>query len=132
MKDHLKIPLVIALTVIVTLLTTAHFSRNSARNAFTDLVLDAQAFNEVHRISSWDRLEQLLVRGCDKEALEYVRMEQSLGLSFLKWHLENGAKLDRKLEEEHASILTRAQSFTSKGRYDLPSCEREPTAPAPT
>lgn len=122
MKKHFKFPLTIALTIIATFMATAYFSIKNTRTAFVAATYDMEAFNELHRIESWDRLEQLLVKGCNKEALEYVRMEQALGLSSLKWHLDNGAKLDKKLEEENRSILLRAKSFTSKGKYDIPTC----------
>lgn len=122
MKKHFKFALAIVSTVIATFLVTAYFSSKNTRAAFVAAAYDMEAFNELHRIESWDRLEQLLVKGCNKEALEYVRMEQSLGLSSLKWHLDNGAKLDKKLEEENRSILSRAKSFTSKGKYDIPTC----------
>lgn len=87
------------------------------------LAYDMEASNELYRINSWDRLAQLLVKGCNKEALEYVKMEQSLGLSSLQWHLNNGAKLAKKVEEENQSIANRAKSFTGKGRYDIPTCK---------
>ena len=119
---HFKFALGIVLTVIATFLVTAYFSSKNTRAAFVAAAYDMEAFNEVHRIESWDRLEQLLVKGCHKEALEYARMERSLGLSSLKWHLANGAKLDKKLEVENRSILGRAKSFTSKGKYDIPTC----------
>lgn len=82
-----------------------------------------EAFNELHRIESWDRTEQLLLKGCNKEALEYVRVEQSLALSSLKWHLDNGAKLEKKVEEENRSIVGRAQSFASNSKYEIPTCK---------
>ena len=87
------------------------------------MAYDMEAFNELHRIETWDRIEQLLVKGCNKEALEYVKLEQSLALSSLKWHLDNGAKLERKVEEDNRSIVGRAQSFTSYGKYNIPSCK---------
>ena len=122
MKKHFKFALAIVLTVITTFLVTAHFATKNTRAAFVSATYDMEASNELHRIRSWDRLEQLLVKGCNKEALEYVKMEQSLGLSSLKWHLDNGAKLEKKLEEENGSILSRANSFKTKGKYDIPTC----------
>jgi hypothetical protein len=122
-KPHFKFALAIVLSVVVTFIVTAYFATRSTRAAFVAATYDMEAFNELHRIRSWDSLEQLLVKGCNKEALEYVRMEQSLGLSSLKWHLENGAKLEKKLEEESASIVGRARSFTGKGKYDIPTCK---------
>lgn len=122
MKKHFKFALTIVLIVVATFMVTAYFATKNTRAAFVAVAYDMEAFNELHRIKSWDRLEQLLVKGCNKEALEYVRMEQSLGLSSLKWHLDSGAKLEKKLEEENRSILSRAHSFASKGRYDIPTC----------
>ena len=122
MKTHFKIVLAILLTAIATFVVTAHFSTKNTRAAFIAATYNIEAFNELHRIESWDRLELLLVKGCNIEALEYVRMKQSLGLSSLKWHLDNGAKFERKIEEENSSILGRAKSFTSKGNYDIPTC----------
>ena len=122
MKKHFKLLLAIVLTVIATFIVTAYFATKNTRAAFVAATYDMEAFNELHRIRSWDSLEQLLVKGCNKEALEYVRMEQSLGLGSLKWHLDNGAKLGKKLEEESRSIVGRAQSFTSKGKYEIPTC----------
>ena len=122
MKKHVKFALTIVLTVIATFIVTVYVATKNTRAAFMSATYNMEAFNELHRIRSWDSLEQLLVKGCNKEALEYVRMEQSLGLSSLKWHLDNGAKLEKKIEEENSSIVSRAESFTSKGKYDIPTC----------
>jgi hypothetical protein len=104
-------------------MVAAHFSSRNTWSAFVSSAYDMEASNELYRIKSWDQLEQLLIKGCNEEALEYVRMEQSLGLSGLQWHLNNGAKLEKKVEEENQSIVSRAKSFTSKGRYDIPTCK---------
>jgi hypothetical protein len=121
-KKHFKLALTILLTAIATFVVTAYFSRKNTRAAFVAVTYEMEAFNELHRVESWDRLENLLVKGCNKEALEYVKMEQSLGLSSLQWHLKNGARLDKKVAEENHSILSRAESFLGKGKYDIPTC----------
>jgi len=113
--------LAIVLTTIVTFVSTSYFTSRNTRSAFVARAYDMEAFNELHRIESWDRVEKLLVQGCNKEALEYVRMEQSLGLSSLKWHLDNGARLERAVEESNRSIVSRAKSFSSKGKYEVPA-----------
>ena len=101
---------------------TARYAMKGTRVAYVAATVDAEAFNELHRIRSWDSLEQLLIKGCNKEALEYVNMEQSLGLLSLKDNLKNGAKLDKALEAENPSILSRANAITSKGKYYIPTC----------
>ena len=123
MKRHLTFTLAIALTAIVTAISTAYFVTRNSTAAFVAAAFDMEAFNELHRIESWDRAEQFLLKGCNKEALEFVRVQQSLALSSLKWNLDNGAKLEKMVEEENRSIVGRAQSFTSSGKYDIPSCK---------
>jgi hypothetical protein len=123
MRKYLKFVPAIVLTVIATFLVTAYFATKNTRAAFVAATIDMEAFNELHRIRSWGSLEQLLVKGCNKEALEYIRMEQSLGLLSLKRSLENGAKLDKALEEQNSSILNRAKSTTNKGKYYIPTCK---------
>lgn len=122
MKKNFIFALAIVLTVIVTFIVTAYLVSKNTRAEFVATTYDMEAFNELHRIKSWDNLEQLLKKGCNKEALEYVTMEQSLGLGSLKWHLDNGAKLEKKLAEENRLILNRADAFISKGQYDIPTC----------
>jgi hypothetical protein len=121
-KKHIKFLLVIVLTILATFVVTSHFVLKNSRAAFVSATLDMEAFNELHRIRSRDSLEQLLIKGCNKEALEYVQMEQSLGLLSLQDNLNNGAKLDKTLQVENSSILSRAKSITNKGKYYIPSC----------
>ncbi len=101
----------------------ARYAMKGTRTAYVATTFNIEAFNEVHRIESWDSLEQLLLKGCNKEALEYVKMEQSLGLSSLKWHLDNGARLEKKVEEEKRSIISRAHAFVGEGKYEIPTCK---------
>jgi hypothetical protein len=81
-----------------------------------------EAFNELDKIRSWDSVEQLLIKGCNKEALEYVRMKQSLELLHLQDFIKNGAKLDKSVETENSAILEKAKKITNKGKYYIPSC----------
>ncbi|PPC93172.1 MAG: hypothetical protein CTY33_09210 [Methylotenera sp.] len=122
MKKHIKLALIIVLAVIATFLVTAYFSTKNTRTAFISASQDMEAFNELHRIKNYDSLEQLLIKGCNKEALEYVRMEQSLGLLHLQDSLKNGARLEKSLETENSALLERAKTITNKGKYFIPSC----------
>ena len=120
---HIKIALIIVLTIITTFIVTAYFATKNTRAAFISASQDMDAFNELHRIQSWDSLEQLLVKGCSKEALEYVQMEQSLGLLHIQDFLKNGGKLEKSLEIENSVLLQRAKAITNKGKYFIPSCD---------
>jgi hypothetical protein len=120
-KTHLKLLLAVVLIIIVTYVVTSYFAVKNTRATFFSVTLDVEAFNELHRIRSWDNLEQLLIKGCNKEALEYVRGEQYSGLVHLEDKLKNGARLDKQLIAENPSILIRANSITNKSRH-FPTC----------
>jgi hypothetical protein len=122
MKKHLKLAFIILLTIIATFLVTGYYAAKNTRAGIIAASLDMEAFNELYRIKSRDRLEQLLIKGCNKEALEYVKMEQSLGLLHFKDDLKNGAKLEKQIEAENPSILDRANKIVDKGRYYIPTC----------
>ena len=122
MKKHIKFILTIVLSIIVTFLVTAYFATKGTRTAFIATYLDTEAFNEIHRIRSLESLEKLLINGCNKEALEYVQMEQSLGLLSLQDKLKNGARLDKIIEAENSSIISRAHTAINKGKYYIPLC----------
>ena len=85
--------------------------------------LETSAFNGIHRVDSLDRLEQLLIKGCNSEALDYVRMEQSLELLELKDNIKYGAKIDKETNDEYASIIKRANTEVNKGKYFIPTCK---------
>ena len=121
MKTYLKLLLIVVLTILVTFVVTSYFAVKNTRAAFVSVTLDMEAFNELYRIRSWDNLEQLLIKGCNKEALEYVRGEQYSGLVHLKDKLKNGARLDKQLLAENPSILIRANSITNKSSH-FPTC----------
>ena len=122
MKKHIKLILIIVLAVIATFLLTVYFVTKNTRAAFISASQDMEAFNELHRIRSYDSLEQLLIKGCNKEALEYVRMEQSLGLLHLQDSLKNGARLEKSLKTENSALLERAKTISNKGKYFIPLC----------
>ena len=122
MKKYIKLLLALVLAIFTTFVVTSHFVLKNSRAAFLSATIDVEAFNELHRIKSRDSLEQLLIKGCNKEALEYVRMEQSLGLLSLQDNLNNGAKLEKTLQVENPTILSRAKLITNEGKYYIPSC----------
>ncbi len=122
MKMYFKIFFAIALSIVITFLVTAYFVRMHTNKAFKATVFEMEAFNDVGRVEAWDSLEQLLVKGCNNEALEFVKIEQASELLALKYDLNNDAKLIKKIEERNSSVVKRANSIVNKGVYQIPSC----------
>lgn len=123
MKKHFTFVLAIALTAVVTAFATEYLLTRNTTAAFIATANDTEAFNELRRIESWDRAEQFLVKGCNKEALEYIRAQQAMATSSLQWLLKNGARLEENVAKDNQHIVDRVQSFTSKGIYNIPPCK---------
>lgn len=123
MKPGLKISLAISLTAILTFAATSYFVRKGTISAFTHKVLEMEATNEVSRIESWDRLENLLTKGCNKEALELVRLERSSAFYLLNYHVGDDVQLRRAVQERNAAIAQRAEKSPRFSGYQIPTCK---------
>ncbi len=82
-----------------------------------------EATNEVSRIESWDRLENLLAKGCNKEALDLVRFERSSAFSLLNHQIGDDVQLRRAVQERNAAIAQRAEKSPRFSGYQIPTCE---------
>lgn len=123
MKKNFGLIVAVLLSIAITFFTTSYFAVKNLRKSFNENILEMEAFNGIHRINSFDRLEQLLIKGCHNEALKYVRMEQSLNLLHLQDNIKNGAKIDEKTRKDYASIIERAHSIVNQGKYYIPECK---------
>jgi hypothetical protein len=123
MKESLKLTLAIVLTAIVTFIATTPLARKDAINTFRAAVFEMEAFNEVGRVEAWDRVEQLLAQGCNNEALELVKIEQSKALSTLKYHIGTDAKLLKKITERNRLITKRAYAIPKSIPHRIPICK---------
>lgn len=77
MRKRLLFTLAFIVALLLTAIVSAHFAAKNTRDAYVATTYNIDAFNELHRIESWDNLEKLLLKGCNKQALEYVKMEQA-------------------------------------------------------
>ena len=123
MKLGLKISLAIALTAILTFVVTSYLVRKGTISAFTHKILEMEATNEVSRIESWDRLESFLVKGCNKEALELVRLERASAFSSLSYHIGDDVQLRRAVQERNPAIAQREAKSPKFNGYQIPACE---------
>ncbi len=89
----------------------------------TNSVKEMQAFNEIGRIEALDRLEKLLVNGCNSEALEYVKIQQNMELSDLKRHVKSNVKLARMVDEKNPSVAKRITNTIKTKSYAIPTCK---------
>lgn len=123
MKPGLKISLAISVAAILTFVATSYVVRNGTISAFTHKVLEMEATNEVSRIESWDRLESLLAKGCNKEALELVRLERTSAFSLLNHHIGDDVRIRRAVQERNPEIAHRAENSPKFSGDQIPTCE---------
>lgn len=123
MIHRIRNTLLVAIAILTAAAVSAHFAAKNTQAAFVQSSHDLEAFNELHRINSWGRIKDLIEQGCINEALEFAKTEHELGLLTLKRNLNNGAKLERRMQEENASIIEKAKNVISKGRYREPTCK---------
>jgi len=122
-KLWIKIIVVVVLTAAVSFGLGASLARKGTINALASAFADNEAINEVGSVESWDRMEQLLAKGCTSEALEYVRIEQSLALSAIKKQVGDNRERMAKLRARNPDVARRAESVSIGNTYTIPTCK---------
>jgi type III secretory pathway component EscR len=124
MSQRTKSFLIIALSVIITFFVTAHFVRHSMLNALKIKFVEMDAFNDVYRVEAYDTLESFLKKGCNKEALEFIKIQQTLLLSGLKQHMTWGDAVRESVVARNQEIANRANESPSRqDAFVIPTCE---------
>ena len=124
MSQRLKLILTAVLSVIVTFFATSYLVRNSMLNAMSTKFVETEAFNDVGRLEFYDTLHELLVKGCTKEALEFVQIQQSLLLSGLKRHMSWGDEVTKTINDRNQEIARRAADFSTPiSGFVIPTCK---------
>jgi len=123
MKPETKIIVVAVVTAAVSFGFGASLARKETTNALVGAVADNEAINEVGRVESWDRVEQLLAKGCAKEALELARIEQSMALSSIKRQVGDDKDRMAKLRARNPDVAKRAESASVGKSYTIPTCK---------
>ncbi len=95
----------IFLIVIITVITTSYFVRKATVKALSDSFRAIEILNEVARIEAWGRLEKIMIKVCNKEALGLIRIEQSFMFSSLNFQINNERKFINMLKKNQVFII---------------------------
>lgn len=128
MKQWHKISAAILGSAIVTFLITAYVVHsNSTRNTVGFMMkasIEMESLNDIGRIEAFDFVEEMIKKGCTKEALEFIDYQQALLLSGLHYQMLNSDGLKDKVFERDSSIGERAVRKASRaGSYTYPKCK---------
>lgn len=123
MKQWIKILVVAVVTAVIFFGLGASLARKGTIKALVGAVAETEVVNDVGLVESWDRVEQLLTKGCTKEALELARIEQSLALSSIKRQVGDSGELMAKVAARNPEVAKRAELVPLKGTYTIPTCK---------
>lgn len=128
MKQWHKFLAAIVGSVIVTFLGTAYvvhkYSTKSAVSVAINASIEMEALNDTGRVEVFDFVEDMIKKGCTKEALEFVNDQKSSLLYGLQYHMQNNEALKAKVLEHNQQVGKRAIRLTSyKGSYTYPTCK---------
>ncbi len=123
MKSDAKTITVAGISIVFALLIGAYLSNIGTVNALKKAFAEVQATNLVGSVESWDQVEKLLAGGCNKKALELVKIEQTLGLSEIRHLIGNDNELAGKVKERNPKIAARAKVIPGTTTYPIPTCD---------
>jgi hypothetical protein len=127
MKQAYKVSLVVALSVVVTFFLTAYFLKENSTKTLVDMVIrtsiQMESFNDVGRVEAYDFLEDLVIRGCDKEALEFIKHQQTSLLLGLQSRMIESEAVRKQVMERNQKIGERAVKQIHQGAYFYPKCK---------
>ena len=118
MKQSVK-----TILVVITSVVSSSLVNKQTIKVMTSKVLDMQALNNVRRVESWDHIEKLISKGCNKEALQFIKIKQSEVLSDIKYQIGNNHKRIKVIEKRNHNIAKRAETSVKLNGYSVPTCE---------
>ena len=114
---------VIALSVVSSVLVISYLVNKATIAAMANKALEVEAFNDIGRIETWDLLEQLIAKGCNQEALEFVRLERSSILSSLNRRMINGSNISEMVNDRNPEVAARVVNHAEPSSHTIPTCE---------
>lgn len=128
MKPLLKSTLLVALTATVTFVATAtYYNQRVSRQVYADFFAQAtqmEAFNDIGRLEAYDRVKEFLSRGCVKEAIGLVEVQQRLLLNGISYGMKQGGEEVRKVVISRSSLVADRAREESAKRWAIeePKC----------
>lgn len=123
MGQRTRTLLAVVLTAVVVGTGSSYLAWKGTTKAIANAMLEMDAMNSVGRVESWDRLGQLLIKGCNKEALEYVDIQGTLELADLNYTISSDPALTTKIRERNPDVASRVDAISIGGHYVEPTCK---------
>jgi hypothetical protein len=88
------------------------------------MAVEMESLNDVGRVEAYDFVEDMIKKGCNKQALEFVKDQQALLLSGLRNQMRDSEAIRKKITERNQEVADRAVKENSlKATYTYPTCK---------
>ena len=123
MKSRTTLVTSIIATSLITALVFSYLANKTTIKVLVEKFREVEVFNEVGRVKTWGNIEELLEKGCIKEALLYVKNEKATALSAIKNQAGDNLELIRVSEQQKTYILNIMKNNKHSGFFQIPSCK---------
>ena len=116
---------IIIYSLIASIVTAVVFSSlvmKASQNALISKFREVEIFNNVGRVEAWNDIEQLLEKGCTKEALSYIKYQKSSILAELTRQTRNNQESLKVSEERKEKVLKLMKNNNHSGYFQIPKC----------
>jgi hypothetical protein len=128
MKQRYKTFLAVLISIAITFLCTAYYVKKSSAKTIVEMVIkvstEMDSFNDIGRVEAYDFLEELIKKGCNKEALDFINYQKSSLLSGLQSHMKSSETIKNTVMERNHKVGERAiKQVGHKSVYEYPTCK---------
>ena len=128
MKQWCKIILVSSIAALATYLVTITYAKKTeiprALALAYKVSTEMNSFNDVGRIETYDFLESLIKKGCNKEALDFINYQKTFMVANLRSNMKESATIRNTVMDRNEKIGERADTAVPRsGSYTYPSCK---------
>lgn len=124
MKQEYKIILAAVASALITFLGTAYLVNKNTYESVVRMAIEMDSYNNVGRVEAYDFVEDMIKKGCNKEALEFINYQQASLLTGLQNQMRDSESIRKKIMERNREVADRAVKENSlKATYTYPTCK---------
>lgn len=127
MKPVLRAILIVGVAVVATFIATAaYYNQSVSKQVLLLMIAEAvqmEAYNDIGRVEAYDTVEDFIRRGCVKEALQLVQVQQNLLLGGIAYRMGESDDVQKVVLARSAAVAERARAQAAQRRMpDVPRC----------
>ncbi len=123
MNQRKKLILSVIITNFITAVVFSYLAAQGTTKTIVKKVREVEVFNDIGKTESWITLEKYLLKGCNKEALEFVKNEKTMAILGIKYQVGNDKALLNMVKERNSNIAKLMKSSANSNRYTIPTCK---------